>query len=95
VKEAEILARSSALWNRRGLDLQSPGTLAQILDRGSVDDWRALYSLAAQDPALRARIHAVVRTIPVWLPGFWLAALESLGESVDYEAPVPAEVDPA
>ena len=34
------LAHSRALWNRTHLDLRSDEILAQILDRGSMDDWR-------------------------------------------------------
>jgi len=34
------LTHSPALWNRSHLDLRSDEILAQILDRGSMDDWR-------------------------------------------------------
>ena len=40
-----VLARSRALWNRSALDLDSDEVLAQILDYGSLADWRALYVL--------------------------------------------------
>ena len=50
------LARSQALWNRHRLDLRSDEALAQILDRGDLDDWREIYRLAAEDAALRRRI---------------------------------------
>lgn len=52
------LARSRALWNRSHLDLRSDEILAQILDRGTLEDWRALYELARTDPALRTRAPA-------------------------------------
>jgi len=80
---------SRALWNRRALDLESDEVLAQILDRGEMDTWRALYRRAARDPQLRARVKRIVLTVPVPLPRFWLAALASLGEPIDWEAPVP------
>ena len=78
-----------ALWNRDAIDLRSDETLAQILDRGDLADWRALYALARDDLQLRARIHQVVLAVPLPLPRFWLAALADLGEPVDFEAPVP------
>lgn len=79
----EVLSRSKALWNRERLDLASDEVLAQLLDRGSLEDWRALYSLARTDAGLRARILAVVKRVPMYLPHFWLAAMASLGEAVD------------
>jgi hypothetical protein len=85
----DVLTKSVALWNRTSLVLDSDELLAQILDRGTAEDWRALYRLAATDPHLRARIHRVVRTVPLPLPRFWLSALAALGESVDLAAPVP------
>lgn len=83
------LARSRALWNRKGLDLGSDEILAQILDRGEVAAWRELYALAAADPALRGRIARVIRRVPLWNGRFWLAALASLGEPVDLGEPLP------
>jgi hypothetical protein len=83
------LERSRALWNRRGCDLQSDEVLAQILDRGTLADWRALYRYASSDPALRARIKKIVLTVPLPLPRFWLAALAGLGEPVDLDVAVP------
>lgn len=85
------LERSRALWNRNGLDLHSDEVLAQILDRGDLEDWRALYALAAADTdgALRHRIRHVVETVPIYLPHFWLAALAALGEPVDFDRPLP------
>ena len=77
-----------ALWNRDTLDLRSDEILAQILDRGELTDWRALYRLAHDDAQLRARIHRILRAVPVPLPHFWLAALASLGETVDFYASV-------
>ena len=78
-----------ALWNRDGLDLRSDEILAQILDRGTMADWRELYRLARADAELRARIHRLVLTVPLPLPRFWLAALATLGEAVDFDAAVP------
>lgn len=83
------LESSRALWNRSALDLRSDEVLAQILDRGEIDAWRALYRLAQDDPALRTRIKCIVLTVPLPLPHFWLAALASLGETVDMGAVVP------
>ena len=83
------LQRSRALWNRKGGDLQSDEMLAQILDRGTLADWRALYGHARSDLALRVRIKKIVLTVPLPLPRFWLAALASLGEPVDLDAAVP------
>lgn len=83
------LEQSAALWNRRGLDLRSVETLAQILDRGSLDDWRALYALVLSDTDLRKRVRRVVETVPIYLPHFWLAALAAAGEPVDFDYPLP------
>lgn len=80
---------SRALWNRSALDLDSDEVLAQILDRGEIATWRTLYALARTDARLRKRIHAIVRTVPVPLPHFWLAALASVGEPVDFDGLVP------
>jgi hypothetical protein len=92
----EILARSRALWNRSRLDLRSDETLAQILDRGSVEDWRALYAIMAGVGAdaedLRQRVHAVLFRVPTGYPWLWLAALASLGVRVDWSK--PPRVDP-
>jgi hypothetical protein len=85
------LERSRALWNRSGLDLASDEVIAQLLDRGDIHDWRTLYDLASRDPDLRARIHRIVRTVPLPLPHFWLAALASLGEQVNLAAPLPSQ----
>jgi hypothetical protein len=80
---------SRALWNRVDPSLDSDEVLAQLLDRGEMAAWRALYRLARKDPRLRARIHRIVTTIPVPLPRFWLAALAGLGDEVDLGASVP------
>ncbi|HEX2163278.1 MAG TPA: hypothetical protein VHM02_04965 [Thermoanaerobaculia bacterium] len=77
--------RSPALWNRSRLDLRSEETLAQLLDRGAVDDWRELYRLARRDAELRARLGRIVSRVPLGYPHFWRAALASLGEPVDFE----------
>jgi hypothetical protein len=84
------LETSRALWNRRELDLSSDEVLAQILDRGEMSAWRALYQMARDDADLRARIRRIVLTVPTPLPRFWLAALASLGEAVDLGAEVPS-----
>lgn len=78
-------------WNRSRLDLRSDEVLAQILDRGDLAAWRELYALAADDPVLRRRILALVRRVPLPYPGFWLAALSSLGEAIDWTAPLPVD----
>jgi hypothetical protein len=85
----ETLESSRALWNRSRLDLRSDEILAQILDRGEMGAWRALYRLARDDADLRRRIARIVTTVPTPLPRFWLAALASLGEPVDLGAKVP------
>ena len=86
------LSRSRALWNREVLDLESDEILAQLLDRGTVGDWREIYALAMRDPILRGRIARVLRRAPVGYPGFWLAALGSLGEDVDWTSPPPGDL---
>jgi len=78
-----------ALWNRDTLDLRSDEVLTQVLDRGALADWRELYRLAHADAQLRTRIQRLVLTVPLPLPHFWLAALASLGDPVDFDAPVP------
>lgn len=91
--DLEILRRSRALWNRSTLDLRSDETIAQILDRGEMDCWRALYRLAKGDPELRGRMVRIIHRVPLPLPRFWLAALASLGEPVDLDAPLPSYED--
>ena len=76
-------------WNRSRLDLESDAVLAQVLDRGDLASWQELYGLAARDPRLRHRILGVVRRVPLPYPAFWLAALASLGESIDWTLPLP------
>jgi len=85
------LERTVTGWNRSRLDLRSDEMLAQILDRGDLDAWKELYALAAGDAALRRRILAVIRRVPLPYPAFWLAALASLGEKVDWTAPLPRD----
>jgi len=85
----DALQRSRALWNRTRCDLENDETLAQILDRGEIEVWRDVYRRAKSDARLRQRIARIVLTVPTPLPRFWLAALASLGESVDLGAPVP------
>jgi hypothetical protein len=86
------LARSGALWNRSGLQLASRETLAQLLDRGDLDDWRALYALARHDPDLRDRLAHLLEAVPLPTAWFWRAALASLGAAVDYDRPLPEDV---
>lgn len=85
------LERTVVGWNRSRLDLASDEVLAQVLDRGDLEAWRELYQLASADAGLRRRILGVVRRVPLPYPGFWLAALASLGEAVDWTAPVPRD----
>jgi hypothetical protein len=84
-----VRADSRALWNRDTAELGSDEVLAQILDRGEMSAWRALYGAARSDPGLRQRLKRLVLTVPLPLPRFWLAALASLGEAVDFDADVP------
>lgn len=94
MSEAQLLAQlaqSPALWNRSRLDLASRETLAQLLDRGTLQDWRALYALAGKDCALRGRIHAVVESTPLSSGWFWRAALAGLGVAVDFDRPLPED----
>ena len=92
----ETLAKSQALWNRSRLDLDSDEILAQILDRGSEEDWRALYQLmegpGERAVGLRGRALRILYEVPTGRPWFWLAALASLGEPID--AARPPAVDP-
>ena len=78
-------------WNRSHLDLRSDEVLAQVLDRGDIEAWRELYQLASTDVTLRRRILAVVRRVPLPYPGFWLAALASLGEAIDWSLDLPRD----
>jgi hypothetical protein len=87
------LSRSRALWNWSSLDLANDEQLAQILDRGTMDDWRELYQLAKGDPELRGRLVKIISRVPLPLPRFWLAARAALGEEVDLSAPLPSYAD--
>lgn len=78
-------------WNRDRLDLASDEVLAQILDRGDLAAWRELYRLASEDRGLRLRILGIVRRAPLPYPAFWLAALQSLGETIDWTLPLPRD----
>ena len=82
-----VLSRSTALWNRRALDLQSQETVVQLMDRGSIDDWRALAALAANDPALTERIFLAATTVPLASGWFWQAVLASRGHPVPWQVP--------
>ena len=86
---AAAIETSRALWNRSGLNLESDEVLAQLLDRGEIASWRALYHMARTDARLRARIKRIAVTVPLPLPRFWLAALASLGEPVDLGVALP------
>jgi hypothetical protein len=87
----EALERIVAGWNRSRFDLESDEMLAQVLDRGDLPAWRELYRLAAEDTMLRRRILAVILRVPLPYPSFWLAALASLGETIDWSLPVPRD----
>jgi hypothetical protein len=87
----EALERIVAGWNRSRFDLESDEMLAQVLDRGDLPAWRELYRLAAEDAMLRRRILAVILRVPLPYPSFWLAALASLGETIDWSLPVPRD----
>ena len=54
-----------------------------------------LYHLATRDEALRRRILGVIRRVPLPYPAFWLAALASLGEAIDWTLPLPHDEGPA
>jgi hypothetical protein len=60
-------------------------------DRGDVEAWRELYRLASTDATLRRRILGVVRRVPLPFPCFWLAALASLGEDIDWSTSLPRD----
>ena len=83
------LERSRGLWNRSHLDLRSDEVLAQILDRGDLEDWSELYRLAAQDVALRRRILRLSATVPIATPHLFIAAMGALAEVVDPYPVVP------
>ena len=85
------LERAVIGWNRSRLDLDSDEVLAQVLDRGGLAAWRELYALAANQPELRRRILAVVGRVPLPFPCYWRAAMASLGERVDWSAPLPTD----
>ena len=89
------LEHSPALWNRICATLESDETLAQLLDRGNMADWRELYRLASSDATLRVRIKRIILTLPLPMPHFWLAALANLGEPIDWNVPLPNYLDSA
>ena len=84
-----LFAGSRAFWNRSSVDLRSDEQLAQLMDRGSVDDWAVLRDLALADAALRIRMREIVERVEIGFPGFWLALLASMGEPVDWSGPLP------
>ncbi len=83
------LERTVVEWNRSRLDLASDEVIAQILERGDLAAWRELYQLAARDGDLRCRIARLILRVPLPYPAFWRAALTSLGEPIDWTAPLP------
>lgn len=91
------LSQSAALWNRNRLVLESDEVLAQILDRGDIEDWREIYRLAkgpsAEAVALRRRILHLCQTVPLSFPHFFIAAMRALGEQVDPYPTVPPPAD--
>jgi hypothetical protein len=40
---------------------------------------------------MRKRIVIVVRRVPLPYPAFWLAAMASLGEPIDWTLPLPSD----
>jgi len=80
-----ILRASAALWNRNGLNLQSTETLAQIMDRGSMTDWRALWALQSADAELAQRMLAMATQVPIDTAWFWQAALSAAGHAVPWQ----------
>jgi hypothetical protein len=62
-----------------------------VLDRGELAAWQELDALAAADPRLRHHLLALVRRVPLPYPAFWLAALVSLGEDIDWATPLPTD----
>lgn len=94
-RDPSPLEQSRALWNRSRLDLRSDEVLAQILDRGDIDDWRKLYRLAAHDPLLRRRIARVCTSVPIAMPHLFIAAMAALGEPVEPYPTPPAHTDSA
>jgi len=89
----EALERVVLRWNRDRLDMASDEVLAQLLDRGDLAAYREIYRRAGADPGLRLRILALIGRVPLPYPGFWRAALASLGEPVDWTAPLPKDRD--
>jgi hypothetical protein len=91
------LSTSRALWNRKGLALESDEVLAQLLDRGEIEAWRELYRLAAMPgedgAALRRRILRLCRTVPLSFPHLFIAAMGSLGEPTEPYPSVPPPTD--
>ena len=69
--------------------------LAQILDPGELDAWRAIYRRAAKETregaALRRRIVHVCCTVPVAFPHLFLAAMAHLGEVIEPYPDVPMQ----
>ena len=62
------LSASRALWNRSNPSIDTDEAIAQVLDRGTMTDWRHLYRLAAAYAHLRTRVRRIVLTVPLPLP---------------------------
>jgi hypothetical protein len=58
-----------------------------------MNDWRALYRLAREDEPLRKRMLEIILQVPLPLPRFWLAAMASLGEEVDWDVELASYSD--
>jgi hypothetical protein len=89
MSRAPVIQDPDALWNRTHGELGSDEFLAQLLDRGGLPAWRALFEVARTDQELRGRIARCVRSAPLAHGRFWLVALAVLGEPVDLGAPLP------
>jgi hypothetical protein len=87
----EHLSERGRHW--AGLDLRSDEVLAQVLDHGSLDDWRELFALASGDPWFSSSDPRCGAPRPDCLSGFWLSALVALGEDIDWRAALPEEHD--
>lgn len=87
------LSRSRALWNRAGLALESDEVLAQLLDRGELAAWRALYRMASgegeEEATLRRRILRLCQTVPLSFPHLFIAAMEAIAGPIEPYPVVP------
>jgi len=87
--------RTSALI-AAGLDLASDEALARVLDRGSIEEWRAVYHLLAGNTdasrQLQERIYQILLRVPTARPYVWVTVLTSLGYPIDWTA-TPRQAD--